>query len=517
MQDSPTNQPPVTPDTPIPPPQPEPPVPIIPTEQPLPPPPAEPPPPVASDQPVTDTNLTSEPIPPEAVPQTNASTDTPPIPTDQSTAPLPLEKKKFPIPSLSFPIHNKMFLVGAVASIFLFFIGGLAAAYAFIITPKVNTIQFVTNFQPQVNSLKTSIQLVDSSLEQLHQMATEEIPFNSSNPTLKTDNLDLSQQLAQENNTLTSSTLLTFVSNLTQFHAMLKQYNPHIAGSQDTSETEVVQKLRALKDQAAVIDANSSKAQEQIKQLIALSTNTKVVLSNTTRSQIASSGQIEMLSTPYFTEVQKITKYYQTLSDTLITMSTKIDSFKVSLASALAPFSGFNSQTSDINTLKGNIAQSQVFLQQTEQDTSDINQLAQTLQAISSDALPTGSQDFHNHNIKVFSSVTQYFTAQTNIVKGYLTALNVLVTKSQTSEVTPGDLRSFQIIVVEGALTADKADAQFIADLQSLAIEEKTLAESFWQNDQALTTGKQVEQEIDGYNKRLNTLIVQNKVPLFTK
>lgn len=517
MQDSPTGQPPVTPDTPSPPPQPEPLVPVVPTEQPLPPPPTEPSSPVNPADPVVDTNLTPEPVASETVPQPDAPADGPPIPVDQSNPPAPIQKGKIPIPTLSFPIHNKMFLVGGVISIFLFFGGGLAAAYAFIITPKVNTVKFVADFQPKVSSLKTSIQLVDSSLEQLHQMATEELPLSSSNPTLKTDNLDPSQQLAQKSNTLTASTLLTYISNLAQFHAMLQEYNPHIAGTQDTSETASIQRLRAVKDQTTTIDSNSSKAQEQIKELITLSSNTKLVMSNTSRAQIASSGQIQTVFTPYFTEVQKVAKYYQTLSDTLITMSTKIDSFKVSLASALIPFSGFNSQTSDINSLKANIATSQTFLEQADSDIEELNKLSETLQNIPQDSLPTQSQEYHNHNIKAFTAVKEYFTTQTTLVKGYLIALNAVITKSQSIGLTSGDLQSFQIVEVEGALAAQKADAKFISDLQSLASEEKTLEESFWQNDQALTTGKQVEQEIDGYNNRLNTLIAQNKVPLFTK
>lgn len=461
-------------------------------------------PPVAETpipQPLSDQTVA---IPPTSPPDLNNNPPaTSPSPTDQtSSPPTTVQKRKMSFPSFSFPLHNKMFLPVITLGILVFFGAGATAAYLFVITPKVNTFKFVNDFKPKISTLKTAFVAVNSSLEQLHQLAVEEIQLDTSNPTLKTQ---------QPNST--STALLIYAQNLEQFHEMLIQENPRIAGTEDTSETVFVQKLRALKNQAVVTDTNISSAQEEITKLITLTTGPAVNIPNATKTKLASSAQIQVASTPYFTQVQKITKYYQTLSDTLITMSMKIDSFKVSLVSALAPFSDFNSQSGNLNSLKADITQAEVFLQQAQNDTTEISNLAEALKKMPPESLPVGSQTFNEHNIKVFSSVADYFTSETNVLKGYLTALNSLVTKSQTAEVTQGDLRSFQIVVIEGALVAQKADAKFISDLQSLLVEEKTLAESFWQNNQTLATGKQVEKEIDDYDKKLAILIEQNKVP----
>lgn len=469
--------------------------------------------PTEQSEPVTPVPQDYTPVPPQ-------DTQISPPPTPES----PATKKKFTLPSI--PIHNKLFIAVGGLVVFLFLFGLGFATYVLVLTPKINTVKFVKDFKPKVITLKTSFKSVTDSVTQLHQMATEEIKFNETQQPVQTSQKIQYNSLAfadsnpeilgiqtQRNHFLTIATLLFFAQKLKNTTDSFIENDQNIAGTQISSENVMVEQLRKLKDQTTNTSTNILKTEEEITQLTSLTTGPGINMPQPVKSQLASFAQVQTVSTPYFAEVKKILQYYQTLSDTLITMNTKIASFNLAITSALSPFSGFNSQTSSLESVKSSISQSQVFLTQAESDSTEIKQLSENLSSISSASLPAGSKDFNDHNIKVFTAVTDYFTTETNVIKGYLTALNRLVTKSQTTEVTSGDLRSFQIVVIEGAQTAQKADTKFISDLQSLFTEEHTLAVSFWQNNPVVTDGTRVDKEIQDYDKKLAILIEQNKVP----
>lgn len=414
---------------------------------------------------------------------------------------------------------------------FLLLLTVSASTYTFYIRPSLATTNYINELKPPLASLKNSTSSVRAVMDKINFVVTEELKPTNSKP-LETSDVLISPNIASllvTTNVLGTSTtsgsglielaVNQFSVDISELIKALSKKQENIAGIQTASENASVEKLRSLKDETVKANEYIVKAQEDLGKLVQKSSSLPTGTSASLKLLSAESSKIENRANPYFSEAKKIADYYNTISDVTITMNTKISSFRVSLASAGSFFSSLPESTkaSELASASAKIDQAQVFLEQAKIDTDEIKKLTETLTEMQENSLPSASSDYHKHNIKVLSTVTEYFTTASNIIGGFITASDVTIAKAQRNELTSGDMRNLRVVFYTGLNEANIADAKFISNLQSLLGEEMTLTISFWQNNKIISTGPLVEADIDNFDKMLNKIFADNTVPLLTK
>ena len=390
--------------------------------------------------------------------------------------------------------------------------------------PKKNTKKTLNAVNSRISSFKISEKSVKGVIDKIYLITTEEANIDSKGG-LETSGLLIHPEIAQlkilshilgistkRGVPLIENTVSQFANEINHSMDMLANASSSVKGINTAAEDISIKKMRALKNEALNADTYITKANND---LAALTNETNVSFSLLPTNVVSENHKVNTSSSQYLNEAKKVSDYYKNISDTLITTNTKINSFKVALLSAGTVLSNLDPQKNSISEIKSGLSQVQVFLDQAKKDTEEIKILSETLKKISQTSLPTGVNKYHQHNIKVFDTVTEYFTSSSNVVQGFITSTSFIIAKVEKNQLLTTDVNMYKGVLVEGANTADKADAKFISDLQSLTGEEASLTLSFWQDNGLLKLGDRVEMELTNLEKTIGKEIEKNKVPYF--
>ncbi len=447
-----------------------------------------------------------------------------------SLQPIPPSPQQTPSPN-SIPASaniKKIFLVAGIGSLILILLT-FTLTYFFYVRPRIATVKIISTLSPQVATLKTSAKSVIAVVDQIHLLVTAQNPADSPLP-LETSGLIIHPQLSylqiDQNvlglQTVNSHSLLeqnaqNIQEEMSNFWEEMDRNNPQIAGIRTTAENSSTQKTRDLKDETIKTKEYVAKAQKDLDELVNSSSQASSFIGKTSRDKILESQKVKKEISPYFSEAGKVAGYYQILSDTLITINTKISSFKNSLASVSSALSNITSDEVLNNGLKTRAIQAQIFLDQAKKDTDDIQSLSDALQNIKAEDLPAASTEYHAHNLAVLSAVHEYFVTTSGVLQGFITAFKVVSGKVEKNQFSTVDLNMIRSVITAGINQAKVADAKFSSDLQKLIGEEQSLTLTFWQNNTVINQGVSVEASIDAYEKSLDKLKESSKVPLFIK
>lgn len=458
--------------------------------------------------------------------QLAADSNSSPSPSPQ---PIPSSPQQTPTPT-RIPASNmkKIFLVAGIGSLILILLI-FTLSYLFYVRPRIATVKIISTLTPQVATLKTSAKNVIAAVNQIHLLVTAENPADSPLP-LETSGLIIHPQLSYlqidknvlglqtvNSNSWLEQNAQNIQEEMSNYWDDLDKNNPQIAGIRTSSESLNVQKNRELKDETIKAKEFTIKAQKDLDDLVNSATQTAPPISKTSRDKILESQKVKNDVSPYFLQAQKIANYYQIISDTVITMNTKISSFKTSLSAVSSALANIPSSEVLNNGLKTRTTQAQVFLDQAKKDTDDIKTLSDTLKSIKAEDLPERVEEYHTHNLAILTTVREYFETTSGVLQGFITAFKVMSEKVDKQQFTTVDLNMTRSVILAGVNQAKIADAKFASDLLKLVGEEQSLTLTFWQNNPVINQGVSVEASIDVYEKSLAKLRENSKVPLFVK
>lgn len=408
----------------------------------------------------------------------------------------------------------------------LILIATLSGGYLFYVLPRQNAVKVVSSLKPQVTALKTNTADLVDIMSKVYTLVTTDTT-QTSPKSLNTTGLILHPVIANLRvlpTVLGAATesppqlgilehgILAVSQALKGTISVLNSGSGSVAGATTSTESPAVQNLRALKDETVVADTAVGKALTTLSQLLTTTSAMPSVLGANAKQKIGGSVTLNISASAYFSEVKKVANYYQTMSDMLISMNTKIDSFKTSIQSASSTFGSIFTANGPSQSVSATIAQSQIYLDQAKKDMTDLTTLSEKLKNIPSADLPYASADYHTHNSKVLDTVTTYFKTESTILQNLFDAAKQMDTKSQQNSVTVADVMTFRNMLVIGRGNAQLADTKFVSDLQSLLGEEHSLTVSFWENNTRLTTGPKLIGDIDSYQSSLEKVRQENTI-----
>ncbi|OGG22431.1 hypothetical protein A3D03_03760 [Candidatus Gottesmanbacteria bacterium RIFCSPHIGHO2_02_FULL_40_13] len=459
--------------------------------------------------------------------QSTANINSSPISSAQPIPPSPLQAPSSEKIPASLNIKKIILFAGIISLILL--ILAFTLTYFFYVKPRMATVKIINTLSPQITSLKTSARSVIAVVDQIHLLVTAENPEDFPLP-LETSGLIIHPQLSYlqmdqevlglqspQENFLVEQNAQNIQEEMSNFWEALGRNQSQIAGIRTVAENISTQKTRELKDETIKAKEYVAKAQKDLDELVSSTTQTSSSLNKTNRDKLMESQKVKKEISPYFSEAGKVAGYYQILSDTLISINTKISSFKNSLSAVSSALSNITPDEILQNGLKTRASQAQIFLDQAQKDTADIKSLADTLQTISAEELPANAGEYHAHNLAVLSSVHEYFVTTSGILQGFITAFQVISGKAEKNQLSTVDMNMIRSVIMAGINQAKVADAKFASDLLKLVGEEQSLTLTFWQNNTVINQGVSVEASIDAYEKSLDKLKQNSKVPLFVK
>lgn len=389
-------------------------------------------------------------------------------------------------PSKHFPVK----LVVIIALILLLF-GTLGAGYIFV--PKIFSDRFATQLKPKVKSLKSSVTNVKGSISKIYYLAVDQ---TSSTPPegVKTTGLLIHPNLAAllvDTNVLgvsTDSNKAIIEQKAVQWSKQLKGVNDistakdaNVLGSNTTYLDNVV---RGIKDQSLKTHQEIDQANSDLSNLKSVIQKPPVLITPNMKDKVVSNNGLDKNINPYLNEAGKISNYYNTISDTILTMNIKIQSFKNSLSLVSSTMSSTGSQDTQTK-----LKQAQVNLDQAKKDADGVKQLIATLTNIPADQLPASSQDFHKHNIKVLDTVNTYFNSESKYMQQLLDTTNSFINQSPGKSINTLEFLQFRQQVQTITSAASVEETKFASDLLSLIGEESSLTKTFWQNNGILSKG----------------------------
>ena len=455
---------------------------------------------------------------PSAVPKATIAIGIEPtqVPAEPATVPPPVAPS-----SPTSSKHTTIFWGIGLAVILIVF--AVFGGYMFYVLPRQNVVKLVTVLKPQVSTLKTSTTDLVAVMSKLYTLVTTETT-PATTPNLNTTGIILHPEIASlrvgpsvlgaftgtPQTGMLERNLLIVSQFLKGTLATIGHGSTKVAGASTSTEDPAVRNLRAVKDETVTADDSVGKAQSTLTQLLMTTKTLPAMMPSDAKAKIGGSVPLNISVSAYFSEAKKVADYYQTMCDMLISMNTKIDSFKTSIQSASATFGSMFAANAPNQPASVTIAQAQVFLDQAKKDMTDLKTLSEKLKTIPTDQLPYASTDYHTHNIKELDTVTTYFATESAILQGLFDSANVMEAKSQQNKVTMTDIVGFRNTLLTDEENAQLADTHFVSDLQALIGEEHTLTISFWENNTRLTTGPKVLQDIDAYQSSLDKVRQEN-------
>lgn len=406
----------------------------------------------------------------------------------------------------------------------------ISSVYFFIVLPRMNTKNAVNKLLPKVAEMKSTTNQVESLIERIRVLVTNEIKQDVPS-SLETKGLLIHPEVAQilvDKNVLGASTvnknqygmLEKFVLQITErvknITSAFTNKNENVAGADTMLTSSSLSQFRNLKDQSILAGKSVVKAEGQLSDVVMTSISLQEKLTGNSKTVLLGSNDMSNVVTPYYREGKKMSKYYETLSDSIIVMNTKIDSFKTSITSAAGIFSNVET-AKDTETVKTLISQAQVFLDQAKTDTDAIKSISNILNGFSKSDLPEGSTQYHEHNLAVLAAVTDYFSTESSIMQDYINSTKNVLAKIDAKTVTVNDIYAYQNQIIIGIGGANVAEAKFISKLQTLLGEETPLTLTFWQNALTLRDSVKVKRQIADYENNLTKLRSDNKIIFLDK
>jgi hypothetical protein len=391
--------------------------------------------------------------------------------------------------------------------------------------PRLNSTRITKKQKEITKELLTSIRNIRASLDNIKIITNEEWQIDTPLP-LETSGLIIHPNLASILNEpdilgISVSPNIGVVENTVQYlqsssknimmPVILSPTN--VAGIQTVAENPFISQLRMLIDETNNTDGSAKKAQTDLDQLVENAQESNKFITEYTKVTLADTAKVDEKTRPYLEEALKISSYYQILADTLIRMNDKIISFKQSIQAA-GNVLNVENDSANFVMLQSQLKQAKVYVDQATKDTHDIKISTDNLKNIPLTHLPMSASQYHQHNIGVIESVTDYFTEISKYTNEMLAATDVVLTKMQSGNFTPNDLLIFQNSIVQTVQNSSTADTKFTSNLQSLINEEQSLTMSFWQNNTLISQGGDVEGMIDLYDKNLTKILSDSKIPI---
>lgn len=455
--------------------------------------------------------------------------------TPQSGDPVkPYQAESFIVPPVAVEVEKEKqtsvpYGPVIISAVFILLILGGGSWYTFSIMPRQNAVRLVDQIKPHVTTLKSSTSDVIDNMNTIYKLATEQSAPPPA-PNMQTTGIRIQPNIASLANTsavlgaaisrgqkaLVENQMQEIAVSLRGAMRTMTMDSGNVAGVSTSSEDANASTFRLLKTETVKTGESVRKAQAELSQLIILSSAPKGYLQRDAKAKITSSETLKISAKGYFSEASKIAAYYETLSDIVIAMNTKITSFKSAIASA---GSGFGSvlKSGDSASAKTTLSQVQVFLNQADSDMKDMKALSEKLNAVPNESLPMSINDYHTHNKKILDAATTYFTVQTGLLQNLVTGAKNIVDKSDQNTLTVADMAQFQNQMTISVSQSALSDAKFVSDLQTLQGEEGSLAVSFWQNNSRLGDGVKVAEAVNAYQASLDKLRQENTVQGFVK
>lgn len=421
--------------------------------------------------------------------------------------------------------HIPFLAIGAGA---VFVIGiSVFGGYSFFIAPRVQAHSVLKSLKPRVTAVYQAVSNVHKSMKSIEKKATADITIDPSHSAMNHGSAIHSQlsRIEADAYVLGTSTigvdskglLEGAVQGLQQHsNALLQQLSvsPDVAGAETAFQQQYITAIKDLKRTAVQSIDLIISAQSTVYNLQTSSPNTPSL--SEVNETMGKPALIKDQSDPYFTEALKISRYYERITDLVLTMNTKVRSFSISLASAANSMAALGQENMSTEGAKITMTQSQQYLLEAERHAKEITTLLNTLKTISPDELPAHAEEFHKHNIAVLNSLNNYFEGTTTVMHGFIDSTNSILTKISTGIIGPADLILYQQTIEKGMRQATVLDAAFIAEFQSILGEEKAITDSFWENTTILRDGDLLLADINSYNLSIEALATKNSVIFFT-
>ncbi len=415
---------------------------------------------------------------------------------------------------------KKLFLI-ILAGLVITLVTASTSVYFFYYLPRKNTTENISSVSKSVSDFKTSVSQINSLLQDISNLSLGK--KGSDSTSLQVSGLAIHPQIASlEQNTKvlgakTSPQLGPIETDVSSLKKMIisenpfkKHQNSKVAGATTTSESESVINSRKIKDDSSKALDTVDSGTKNLKEVTAKTANlkgvpnkSKAILENITYKESANS---------YLEEAGKISNYYNTLSSTTIALDSKIRSYQALIAEASAEI-GAALTTKNLYDAKDAVGAAQISLNKANQLAQDIKSLGSTLESTGQTSMPNAAQKYQQHNLKVVSSVTDYFTSETEILKKFSTTLDGSITTAQQRPLSTDEVNTLSQAWNTAISQENLADANFTTELTALLGEEINLAASFWQDNGILRLSTSVNGDIDTYQKALNDLKTANKIP----
>jgi len=446
-----------------------------------------------------------------------------------SNPPIPFVDSPFIVPPIAQPskqsvkrdVRSGVVILVAIIAV----LSGGSGVYVSYVLPRQNAVRIVDQMKPYMTLLKAATSEVMDEIDSMYKLVTKqnEVPVKSNMQTngllIHSDIANLAASGRVLGESITTGQKAIIEDEFSQIAKLLfgsmrilRGVNAQVAGASTSVEDPYLQMYRTLKDETVKTSESVGKGQAALAQLVTVSQSMPMMISSDAKAKVGANTTLKITADGYFSEAKKIADYYQILSDVVISMNTKINSFNSAISSAGAGF-GTVLQSGDSNTAKTILAQTQVFLDQANKDMQDMKKLTEKLSTVSNEYLPMASADYHAHNLQVLQVATTYCASQSGIIQGLVTATSTIVAKGDQNALTVGDMTAFQNQVTSGVNQSALFDAKFASDLQTLQGEEGTLAISFWQNNSRLFDGSKVKDAVNTYQVSLEKLREVSKIP----
>jgi hypothetical protein len=390
---------------------------------------------------------------------------------------------------------------------------GGTAGYFFLVSPRIKTVAIIDEVKPQITSLKKSTKAVEEMMDTLYRLSTETSTPTSGQP-LESSKGPTPPPIVAQGSIETS--LLAIAQSLQGVTQSMADEMRSVAGTSDSAPNLNTQKLKNLQENAIKSTALTTQAKSDLSSMLTKVSSASSNM-NGAKSLTMGSTRLKDKAELYFSEAGKLSGYFKKVADLIVSVNTKVTSFTLLLQSAGSTFASINNPQATALTMKSALDQSQIYLTKAKQETDDIVKSTNEFERLNKNEIPGGMEEHHQFVLSLMKAVTDYFTTQSNVLQGFITATSSTYTKATNQQLTSGDVRMLSSVIVAGVSESDTSDATFLASLQSLLGKETAITQSGWQNNNTIQTGKSVEVEIDSYDQALTKLRADSKIPLLIK
>ncbi len=410
--------------------------------------------------------------------------------------------------------YKKVLIISAVGIILISLVAG-----SYFIVPKIFTHQFAVNLKPQLTTVTNDTKSVQQEINTMYYSITNQQSPNSNNGVNSSGLLlhpNISSLLPDSNvlgistqgkNGILEQDVLDIATELKSVSLLPHNFKAekNVAGINLTAIDPITSTFMEVKGESQKTSSDINKSQDDLSSLLnKINSEPSIILTSNAKQEILHSSTLNNELKSYFAEAAKISSYYQNLASLMINMNTKIISFKTSIDSANTVLTKLNTPNLSADQIKSVLAQSQIYLNQAKQDTSDIEKMTSDFKNTPTDSLPASVNNYQQHNIKVLNTVETYFKSETTVLQSVVDDSNNLITKAQSGQATQADVLSYLNSLVNANNKLVIAETQFTSDIGTLVGEEDALTLSFWQDNGILAKGANINSDMGTLQHDLN-------------